>query len=118
VLRAQVLVLQALRFGERRIEDELHARREAHVGAIRLRHRLQQIAPLGGDARRIEVELAQHRGDDAARLFDEGDEQMLRRDFGVIELAGEALGREHRFLGLFSELVEIHDDSSRCSHAL
>ena len=41
VLGADVLVLQALRFGLRRVENQLHAWREAHLGAIGLRHLLQ-----------------------------------------------------------------------------
>ena len=37
-----------------------------------------------------------------------GDEQVLGDNLGVIELAGQVLRGHHRFLGLFSEFVEIH----------
>jgi len=50
VLRADVLVLQPLRFGLRRVDNQLHARREPHVAAVRLRHAVEQLPRVGRDA--------------------------------------------------------------------
>ena len=108
MLGADELVLQPLRFGLRRVEDQLHPRRQADVGAVGLRHRLQQRPRLGGHARRVDRHLAEDRRDDAAGLLDQGDEQMLGCDLRVVLLGREVLRAEDGFLGLLRECVQIH----------
>ena len=59
--------------------------------------------------RRIERHLPYHGRRDSARLLEEGDQQMLRRHLGVIQLGRQVLRGDDRFLRLFGEFVQVHD---------
>jgi hypothetical protein len=108
VLGAHELVLQPLRLRLRGVDDQLHPRGQPHVGAVRLRHALEERARVGGNLRRIQIELAHDRRDDAAGLLDEGHQQVLGRDLGVVLLGRQVLGGDHRLLRLFSKFVQVH----------
>jgi hypothetical protein len=105
---ADELVLQPLRLGLCRVEDELQPRRHPEVATPYLRNRGEQSARILCRPRGVDIHLAQERRDDAARLLDQRDEQVLGGDFRVCQLPGERLRREDRFLGLFGQLVDVH----------
>src|SRR5207247_1817161 len=109
MLRADVLVFEALGFGLRLVGDQLQARRHARLrAAVRLRQLLQQLASPAGDDRRIDVHLPQQFGDDALALLDERDEEMLRLELRIVALprqldrGGDGLSR---FFGVF---IDVH----------
>jgi hypothetical protein len=108
VLGADELVLQPRRFGLGRVDDQFHARGQAHVAAIRLRDRLQKCARLACDAHRVERDLPQDGRHDAAGLLHQRDEQMFRSHLRVVVLGGEVLRCEEGFLRFFSQFVQIH----------
>ena len=63
---------------------------------------------LFGERLRLDAHLAQQRRDDAVRLLDEREQQVLGLDLGVIALLGEPLRRQNRFLRFFGVLVQVH----------
>ena len=69
-------------------------------------------APPSPSSSRVRVELAQHARHHAVGLLGERDQQMLGLDLRVIELRGQRLRGDDRFLRLFGELIQIHDDFS------
>ena len=109
VFRADVLVLQPLGFGLGEIGDELQPRRNRRGrSAVHLRLLAKRLPCLTGNRRRVDLQLAQQRRDDAVLLFGERDEQMLGLDLWMAVRLGELLRAEDGFRGFFGEFVEIH----------
>jgi hypothetical protein len=108
MLGADVLVLQPLRFRLGGVGDQFDSRREPQVGAVRLGRRCEQRPRVPRHGGGIEIELAQHRGDNPALLLDERDEQVLGRDLRVAQLTGKILRADDGFLRLFGEFVDVH----------
>ncbi len=98
VFRADVLVLQPLGFGLGEIGDELEPRRNRRGRpAVHRRLLAKRLPRLACDRRRVDLQLAQQRRDDAVLLFGEGDEQMLGLDLWMAVRLGELLGAEDGF---------------------
>ena len=109
VLRADVLVLQAIRFRLREIGDGLEARRHAGLrAAVSLRNLREELARGPGDLRRVGRHLPQDFGDDPLVLLDERDQQVFRLELRVAHLLGQLLRGEDRFLCFFCVLVDVH----------
>ena len=109
VFRADVLVLQPLGFGLGEIGDELQPRRNRRGRpAVHFRLLAKRLPCLTGNRRRVDLQLAQQRRDDAVLLFGERDEQMLGLDLRMAVRLGELLRGEDGFRGLFGEFVEVH----------
>jgi hypothetical protein len=112
VLGADELVLEAGQFAFRLLQDAAEPRREAGVGrAVGLGELVQQLLDVGAHDGRIDLQLAQDVGHDAARLRDQRRQQVLRIDLRMIGLFGRALGGGDRLLGLLGETVDVHGDT-------
>jgi hypothetical protein len=109
VFHADEVVLQTLGFVRRRLEDERHPGRQPYLGAVRLGQALEQHPGLLGSARRVEADLPQNGRSDAPGLLEERHQQVLGHHLGVMQLGGQLLRRQNRFLRLLGEGICVHD---------
>ena len=110
MLGADELVLEAGQLAFGLLQDAAETRREAGVGrAVGLGQLVQQLLRVGADHARVDLQLAQDVGHDAARLRDQRRQEVLRIDLRMVGLFGRALGRGDRLLGLLGETVDVHD---------
>ena len=109
VLGADVLVLQpgGLRFGRvvtwRSRADSDGCDPPCALGAAPSSARSAEAT-----RRRIDVHLSQNLRNDAALLFDERQQQVLRRDLRMSFAVGQLLCGDDRFLCLLGVLVDVH----------
>jgi hypothetical protein len=110
VLRADVLVLQAIRLSLREVGDGLEPGRQARLRPTeRLRNLPEKIAHGPGDLGRVGRHLAQDFRDDPLGLLDERGEQVFGLQLRVAHLLGQPLRAHDRFLCFFCVLVDVHD---------
>ena len=109
VLGADKLILEARGLGLRVVGDLAEPLRHRWLRtAVRLRKAGQLLAQRGGERLRVDIHLPEDFRNDAFRLFDQRQQQMLRLDLRVAHLLGELLSRQNGFLGFLGEFVEIH----------
>src|SRR6185369_17480666 len=112
MLRTDEVVLQARRFGSGDVGDGFQPRRETWLSAtVGLRDLFDQLASDTADRGWVRAHLAEHFGHDAFALFQQRHQEMLWLDQRMAQARGELLGRENRFLGFLSVLVDVHKSS-------
>ncbi len=111
MLRTDILIRQARRLAQGRVQDLVEPR--GHIGlsaghALHLRQPLQGLLYLAFDAPGIGAELLDDFGGDSLRLFQQGDEKMLDVKGLVPVLGGQPLRLLDRLLHLQGEFIESH----------
>jgi hypothetical protein len=77
---------------------------------MRARKLLDLRANRRGERGGIRIHLPHDFGNDAVALFEERQQQVLRRDLRMPLAIGQLLGAEDGFLGFLCVLVDVHDD--------
>ena len=80
--------------------------------AVRLGLPGQERPQRTGNRRWVDVQPAQHAGDDPVLLFGKRDQQVFGLDLGVAQLRRQLWRGQNGFLSLLGKLVEVHDSSS------
>ncbi len=112
VLGADELVLEAGQLALGLLQHAAQARGKAGVRrAVGLGQLGQLLLHVAADGGRVDLELAQDVGHDAARLRDQRRQEMFGIDLRMLGLFGRALGAGQRFLRLLGEAVDVHQDT-------
>ncbi|MNY05806.1 hypothetical protein D3C86_1385360 [compost metagenome] len=110
VLSRDVVVLEAGRLAPGQIEGRLERRRNVDraAGPLDCGQLGKVLLQLLGEGLRLDLELAQQRLDDALRLLDQRQEQMLGLHLLVVTGLGGSLGLLQGLLGFDGEAIEAH----------
>src|ERR1700737_1500258 len=91
VLGREVLVLEPLHLRRGGVEQPAKAGAEVGFGTVDLRQPIELRLEVSRDATRIDADLLQDRWNSAVLLLEQGQEQVLGRDFLVLSLLGKRL---------------------------
>ncbi len=108
MLRRDIFVLQALRLVRGSLDGPTNTWVRREGAALDPGPLLERSRQLAAELRQVDPETAQGLGRDAVVGLHESGEEMLGIEHWALQLLGEALGGDYRFLGLLGEAVEVH----------
>ncbi len=110
MLGADVVVLEPRRLGFGEVGDDLQPRRQARLrAAVRLRDLRQQLARRAADLRRIRrFILRSTSGTMPSRCSTSATSRCSGSTSAWLDCSASCCAREHRFLGFFGVLVDVH----------